>query len=112
MNASSIRRIENLRRLVAALADRPMGPDDVVGLLGVADRAARNYMNELKLAGVGRADPSQRGHLRLNADPSAVQDFLEELAAEGSACARHKPPGPRRDPLVSALFGLGASTPS
>lgn len=107
MNTASIRRIENLRRLVAALADRSMGPDDVVGLLGVADRAARNYMNELKLAGVGRADPTQRGHLRLNADPSAIRDFLEALGADGSVCARRKPPGARRDPLVSALFGHG-----
>lgn len=105
MNTSSIRRIENLRRLVAALADRSMGPNDVVGLLGVADRAARNYMNELKLAGIGRADPKQPGHLRLNADPYAVQGFLEELTV--CAGATREPPRPRRDPLVSALFGQG-----
>lgn len=84
-----------------------MGPNDVVGLLGVAERAARNYMNELKLAGVGRADPVQRGHLCLNADLSAVQEFVEALEADRNAGAKRKPPGPRRDPLVSALFGHG-----
>jgi hypothetical protein len=29
------------------------------------------------------------------------------LGADRNACARRKPPVPRRDPLVSALFGHG-----
>lgn len=86
-----------------------MGPEDVVGLLGLADRAARNYMNELKLAGVGCADPKRRGHLLLNADTSIVLDFLEELDghAAGAGTGSQRKPRLRRDPLVSALFGHG-----
>lgn len=105
MNASRIRRIENLTRLIAALAERSMGPNDVVGILGVADRAARNYLNDLKLAGIGRSDPDRPGHLRLNAEPAAIHVFLEEISRDATACACRALRKARRDPLVSALFG-------
>lgn len=97
-----------MRRLVLALGDRAMGPEDVVALLGLAERAARNYLSELKEAGVGCSDPEQRGFLRLSGNSLLVQDFLDELAEQTmdpDEIQVRKEPRLRRDPLVSALFG-------
>lgn len=140
MSAASLRRIDNIRRLVLALADDAMGPADVARLLQVSDRAARNYLEVLELAGVGQADPSRRCHLRLHRDPAVVDAYLASLAEPSArqplslrrSVARHcTDPGDRflhvladdtrfpldlhrrpagRDPLVAALFGAAGSS--
>jgi hypothetical protein len=135
MKSSSLRKIGNIKLLVAALAQGSMGPRQVAVLLRVSHTAARNYLDELEQVGVAHADPERRTYLRLDPDPAVVQRILASLAesvtqqrvALRSSIARHcVDPGDRflhvladdirfplelhclparRDPLVVALFG-------
>lgn len=137
MSPASLRRIDNIRRLVMALAEDAMAPADVVRLLQVSDRAARNYLEALALAGVGQLDPARRSHLRLHRDPAVVDAYLASLGGRTQqvslrrSAGRHcTDPGARflhvladdvrfpldlqqrpagRDPLVAALFGAACS---
>ena len=138
MRSASLQRIENMRRLVAALAQRSMGPRVVAELLNISDSAARAYLKALAEAGVAHHDPSGRTRLRLGPDPAVQQAFLSALAARAEqqqvalrrSTARHcTNPGKaflhvladdvrfplvlhrhpaHRDPLVAALFGAAA----
>jgi hypothetical protein len=137
MKPSSLRRIDNLRRLVAALAHGRMSPAAVAALLQVSHRAARNYLDELERAGVAQCDPDRRTCLRLRPDPVLTQRFLaslaepakQHLALRRSQSRHNANPGERflhvladdvrfplvlsqhparRDPLVAALFGAAA----
>jgi hypothetical protein len=133
-----LRRAENIRRLVAALAQGNMGPSAVAELLQVSPTSARNYLEGLAQAGVGDYDPQRRGQLRLHPDTALVERFLATLddSAARRISLRRSPsrhcvnPGQhflhvladdvrfplvldqfpvRRDPLVAALFGLNAA---
>jgi DNA-binding IclR family transcriptional regulator len=97
MRPASVQRIENLQRLIAALAERSMGPGAVAELLEVSDRAARNYLKALEDAGLADQVPGCRTRLRLRPDATASARF---------PLAPHACPV-RRDPLVAALFGAG-----
>lgn len=105
---SSLRRIDKLRRLVAALAEGPLGPSAAAQLLEVSDRAARLYLDDLAAAGVGVYARGWRCMLHLHPDPAVVDAYLAHAGAAGEGagqpCARRK--ALARDPLVAALFGV------
>jgi predicted transcriptional regulator len=135
MRSASVQRIENIRRLVAALAQRSMEAREVAELLNVSDRAARNYLKELEEAGAADHALGCRTRLRLRSDPAVLERYLSTLTqrigqqhvALRRSVSRHcLTPGtkflhvladdvrfplvmdqhpPRRDPLVAALFG-------
>lgn len=139
MRAASLQRIENMRRLVAALARGSMGPRAVAALLTISESAARIYLKELEQANVVAPVPGCRTTLRLHADPAVVQRFfsaLEERPRQRQVALRRSSsrhctnPGKeflhvladdirfplvlhgdpvRRDPLVAALFGGGSA---
>jgi DNA-binding transcriptional ArsR family regulator len=102
MKPSSLRRIENLRRLVRALGQGGMGPGEVRQLLDVSHTAARTYLDELEQAGIAAYERACRSRLRLLPDETAVRRYLAALA-EG--VTRPRVALRRRDPLVAALFG-------
>jgi hypothetical protein len=135
MKSSTLRRIENLHRLVTALGQGGMGPVDVMQLLQVSYSAARNYFEELALAGIGEYGGDRGTQLRLLPDETAIRHYLATLAERVTqprvslrrSSSRHcANPGKRflhvladdvrfplvldchpvrRDPLVAALFG-------
>jgi hypothetical protein len=131
-----MRKADNMRRLVAALAQGSMRPEAVAALLEISYTAARNYLDTLAQAGVAEYDPQRRGYLRLLPDTALVERFLDTLddsVARHRVSLRRSPsrhcvdPGTqflhvladdvrfplvldtlpvRRDPLVAALFGI------
>lgn len=111
---SSLRRVHNLRILVAAFAERDLGGGGVVGLLDCSASTARNYLLELMDARVivphPRRQPAgsaDRLLYRLSDERHVVNAFLAELNRwDGGAGALSAPDEcDRRDPLVAALFG-------
>ncbi|MGJ7915909.1 hypothetical protein ACI48D_10580 [Massilia sp. LXY-6] len=137
MTMYGLRKIANIRRLVAALEDGPMGPVAIAELLGISHTGARNYIDLLVEGGAAIPHPDRRTHVCLHPDWGLVEDFLDSLApelAEQRVTLRRSPsrhcvdPGKsylhvvaddvrfplvlmrfpvRRDPLVAALFGAG-----
>jgi hypothetical protein len=136
LTSSSLRRVENVRRLVAALAQGDMRSADVAQLLRISPSAARNYLEGLVEAGVACHDPQRRRYLRIHPDAALVQRFLAALdeGSDGRRISLRRSPSRhcvdpgaqflhvladdvrfplvldhfpvRRDPLVAALFGL------
>lgn len=135
VKSASLRKIENMHRLVAALDQRDMGPNAVMELLKISYSAARNYLSELEQAGIVSPDPVRRSLLRISSDPSARLRYFAALTerAEGAqvslrrSATRHCTNSTgrflhvladdvgfslvlhrvpvQRDPLVAALFG-------
>ncbi|MEO7494999.1 MAG: hypothetical protein ABIT83_15415 [Massilia sp.] len=111
---SSLRRVHNLRILVAAFSERDLGGGGVVGVLDCSPSTARNYLLELMDARVivpyPRRQPAgsaDRLLYRLSDERHVVSAFLAELnrwdGGTETLCAPGD--GERRDPLMAALFG-------
>lgn len=135
MKPASLRKIENMHRLVAAFDQRDMGPNAVMDLLKISYSAARNYLSELEQAGMLSPDPVQRSLLRISPDPSvrlryfaaltekteraqvslrrsatrhctnSTGRFLHVLADDTAFSLVLHRVPAQRDPLVAALFG-------
>jgi hypothetical protein len=135
LKPASSQRIDKLRRLVAALEQRSMGPDAVMDLLQVSYSAARNYLSELAQAGIADPDPERHTVMRLHPDLQVRERFLAALSerlGQARVSLRRSPSRHcmdssgsylhvladdasfplvlhqdpvRRDPLVAALFG-------
>lgn len=87
LRASSARRIEQLRALVAELMMRDIGYVGVATLLKCSQSAARIYVQELRNAGIITASPIRQPPdcvdkfaYRLHSDPQQVRAFLATLS--------------------------------
>jgi predicted transcriptional regulator len=135
MNQRSLRRIANIRKILAALAHGSIGPAATADLLGVSPSAARNYLDALVQDGVALPDRGRKTNVVLHPDQATVRRFLENQEVRGGerritlrrSLSRHcVNPGASfvhvladdvrfpltlgcqpatRDPLVAALFG-------
>lgn len=107
MRPSSMLRIERLDALIAELSLRGLGSFGVAALLDCSASSARNYLLELRDAGVVVPGPNSalacadKIVYRLSSDQLLVDGFKVALArSRGEADG-----GAARDPLVAALFG-------
>jgi hypothetical protein len=113
MRPSTLRRSENLLRLLGEFETRDLGPLGVALVLGCSASAARNYIAELLDARVIRRLPGGPGDgcadrvvYGVDQDAQRVARFKAALA--GSMMGGDS--GPQwRDPLVAALFGTSAA---
>lgn len=107
MRPSSLLRIERLDALIAELSLRGLGSFGVAALLDCSASSARNYLLELRDAGVVVADANSepgcadKTVYRLSGDHFLVNGFKSSLSrSRGGADTVAA-----RDPLVAALFG-------
>lgn len=84
---STQRRIELIRRLIRALANRSMHLGDIVGLLKIKPSKARNYLHylcdenviELDCLAAGPDSRVDRTVYRLSSEPQRIATFLIQL---------------------------------
>jgi DNA-binding transcriptional ArsR family regulator len=83
---STARRLANMRLLLAELALREMQVDEIAKLLSASSSAARNYVYELRDAGVVDAVHDRDGRFRackpsyrLSSNPAKSRDFIEAM---------------------------------